>query len=72
MPLYPPTAIRELLENMLIHQDFSIKGTSPMVEIFDHRIEMTNTGQPLVEPQRFLDTPPRSRNEALAAFFATY
>ncbi|MCK5717773.1 MAG: hypothetical protein KAH77_09825 [Thiomargarita sp.] len=68
MPLYPPTAIRELLENMLIHQDFSIKGTSPMVEIFDHRIEMTNTGQPLVEPQRFLDTPPRSRNEALAAF----
>jgi predicted HTH transcriptional regulator len=68
MPMYPKTAIRELLANMLIHQDFSIKGTSPMVEIFDRRIEMTNTGQPLVEPQRFLDTPPLSRNEALAAF----
>jgi predicted HTH transcriptional regulator len=68
MPMYPLTAIRELVANMLIHQDFSLKGTSPMVEIFDRRIEMTNTGQPLVEPQRFLDTPPRSRNEALAAF----
>jgi predicted HTH transcriptional regulator len=58
MPMYPPTAIRELVANMLIHQNFNIKGTSPMVEIFDSRIEMTNTGQPLVEPQRFLDTPP--------------
>jgi predicted HTH transcriptional regulator len=56
--MYPPTAIRELVANMLIHQNFNIKGTSPMVEIFDSRIEMTNTGQPLVEPQRFLDTPP--------------
>jgi len=68
MPMYPPTAIWELVANMLIHQDFNIKGTSPMVEIFDRRIEITNTGQPLVEPQRFLDTPPQSRNEALAAF----
>jgi len=68
LPMYPPTAIRELIANMLIHQNFNIKGTSPMVEIFDHRIEMTNTGKPLVDPQRFLDTPPQSRNEALAAF----
>jgi ATP-dependent DNA helicase RecG len=55
-PMYPPTALRKLLANMLIHQDFNIKGTSPMVEIFEHRIEMTNTGQPLVDPRRFLDT----------------
>jgi ATP-dependent DNA helicase RecG len=41
---------------MLINQHFNIKGTSAMVEIFDHRIEMTNTGKPLVDPQRFLDT----------------
>ena len=67
-PMYPPTAIRELVANMLIHQDFNIKGTSPMVEIFDGRIELTNTGKPLVEPTRFLDTPPQSRNEGLAAF----
>ncbi len=68
MPMYPPTALRELVANMLIHQDFNLKGTSPMVEIFDRRIEITNTGQPLVDPRRFLDTPPQSRNEALAAF----
>ncbi|MCK5523783.1 MAG: putative DNA binding domain-containing protein [Thiomargarita sp.] len=67
-PMYPPTVIWELVANMLIHQDFSLKGTSPMVEIFDRRIEITNTGQPLVDPRRFLDTPPQSRNEALAAF----
>ncbi|WP_083234969.1 ATP-binding protein [Candidatus Marithrix sp. Canyon 246] len=29
---------------------------------------MINTGKPLVDPQRFLDIPPQSRNEALAAF----
>jgi len=68
MPMYPPTALRELVANMLIHQDFNLKGTSPMVEIFDRRLEITNTGQPLVDPRRFLDTPPQSRNEALAAF----
>jgi predicted HTH transcriptional regulator len=38
-----------------------------MVEIFSDRIEITNPGPPLVEPERFLDAPPRSRNEKLAA-----
>ncbi len=60
-------AIRELVANMLIHQDFSISGAGPMVEIFDDRIEMTNPGEPLVEVVRFVDTPPRSRNEDLAS-----
>ena len=72
MPMYPPTALWELVANMLIHQDFNLKGTSPMVEIFDRRIEITNTGQPLVDPRRFLDTPPQSRNEALAAFLRRF
>lgn len=39
-----------------------------MIEIFDDRMEITNPGRPLVSPDRFLDTPPRSRNEALASF----
>ena len=60
-------AIRELVANMLIHQDFSISGAGPMVEIFDDRIEMTNPGEPLVDVVRFVDTPPRSRNEGLAS-----
>ncbi len=64
---YPDIALRELVANALIHQDFSITGTSPMVEIFSHRIEITNPGSPLVEVSRFMDKPPRSRNEYLAS-----
>ncbi|MEY4506861.1 MAG: hypothetical protein RL297_1439 [Pseudomonadota bacterium] len=35
--------------------------------MFSDRLEITNPGQPLVKPERFLDYPPRSRNEALAS-----
>jgi predicted HTH transcriptional regulator len=64
--VYPEIAIRELVANALIHQDFKITGTGPMVELFGSRIEVTNPGLPLVDPLRFIDEPPRSRNEALA------
>lgn len=66
--MYPEIAIRELVANALIHQDFSITGAGPVVEIFDDRIEITNLGTPLIETSRFLDLPPRSRNEILASF----
>lgn len=66
--VYSPLAIRELVANAIIHQDFSIKGTSPIVEIFDNRIEITNPGKPLIDPLRFLDHSPESRNELLARF----
>jgi predicted HTH transcriptional regulator len=68
VPMYPEPAIRELVPNALIHQDFSITGSGPMIEIFTDRMEITNPGIPLVSTQRFLDTPPRSRNEVLASF----
>jgi ATP-dependent DNA helicase RecG len=68
VPMYPELAIRELVANVIIHQDFTISGTGPMVEVFDGRLEITNPGVPLVDTQRFLDTPPQSRNEALASF----
>ena len=64
--LYPEVAIRELVANALIHQDFNIMGTGPMVELYDSRLEVTSPGLPLVEPLRFIDEPPRSRNEVLA------
>lgn len=67
LPMYPRLAIRELVANALVHQDLSQSGTGPMVEIFADRIEITNPGTPLVEPERFIDAPPRSRNEALAS-----
>ena len=68
VPVYPELAVRELVANTLIHQDFSVTGAGPMIEIFDDRMEVTNPGEPLVEPERFLDKPPRSRNESLASF----
>lgn len=66
-PLYPPVALRELLANAIIHQDFTLSGRGPMLEIFDNRLEISNPGSPLVKPERFLDSPPLSRNETIAA-----
>lgn len=68
IPMYPELAIRELVANALIHQDFTIIGCGPMIEIFDNRIEITNPGASLIDTNRILDNPPRSRNERLASF----
>jgi len=67
-PLFPPLALRELIANALIHQDMTISGAGPSIELFSNRLEVTNPGKPLISPNRFIDSPPRSRNEALAAF----
>ena len=66
-PMYPDVAVRELVANALIHQDLFVTGAGPMVEIFDDRMEITNPGVPLIDVERFLDNPPRSRNETMAA-----
>ncbi len=63
---YPEIALRELIPNALIHQDFFISGSGPLIEIFSDRIEISNPGPPLVDTLRFIDTPPISRNERLA------
>ncbi len=68
MPMYPRLAVRELIANALIHQDFFITGSGPTVEIFSDRMEITNPGKPLVNTDRFVDSPPRSRNEDIASF----
>ena len=68
VPMYPEQAIRELVVNALVHQNFSVTGSGPMIEIFEDRMEITNPGSPLVDTERFIDSPPKSRNEALAAF----
>jgi len=66
--MYPEVAVREFIANSLIHQDLSIRGAGTMIEIFDKRIEITNTGKPLIDTDRFIDHPPKSRNEDLASF----
>ena len=72
VPMFPEIAVRELVANALIHQDFNVSGAGPMVEIFDSRIEFTNPGSPLVETDRFVDSPPRSLNEALASMMRRF
>jgi predicted HTH transcriptional regulator len=66
---YPDAGIRELVANQLEHQDLAETGSGPMVEIFDGRIEFTNPGAPLVDTNRFIDGPPKTRNEKIAALF---
>jgi len=66
LPLFPADAIRELVANALIHQDFAVQGAGPLVEVFDNRLEISNPGSPLIEVDRLIDEPPRSRNERLA------
>ena len=64
--VYPLEAIKELLANALIHQDMTIVGTGPKVEVFLDRIEFTNPGEPVTDWNKLFGTEPRSRNERLA------
>ncbi|MDA7963680.1 ATP-binding protein [Ruegeria sp.] len=66
-PLFPQLSVRELVANALIHQDMTITGAGPLIELFSDRLEITNPGCPLVDTDRMIDLPPRSRNEAIAS-----
>ncbi|WP_426671470.1 ATP-binding protein [Mucilaginibacter sp. McL0603] len=72
--VFPEIAIRELFANALIHQDFTIKGTGPLIEIFDDRISITNPGKllPSKKIERLIGTTPESRNELLASSFRRF
>lgn len=72
VPMFPEIAVRELVANALIHQDFFVTGAGPMIEIFEDRMEITNPGKPLVDTRRFLDSPPKSRNETLASLMRRF
>ncbi len=69
--MYPEIAIRELVANAIIHQDFSERGTGPMVEIYSDRVEISNPGLPLITPNRFIDEY-QSRNEDLAGIMRRF
>ena len=46
---YPAVAVRELIANALIHQDFHVSSAGPLIELFPDRLEISNPGQPLME-----------------------
>ena len=60
---FPYLVVRELMANVIMHQDLTFKGAGPMIEVFSDRIEFRNPGVPLLKPLRFIDLPPRTRNE---------
>ena len=66
--MFPEKAVREILGNMIIHQDMTARGQSLILEIFDERIEATNPGCLLVDVDRIIDTAPHARNEKMANF----
>lgn len=63
--VFPVQALRELIANALIHQDFSVTGARVMIEMYDDRVEISNPGLPSIDINRFIDEY-RSRNERLA------
>ena len=63
---YPSEAVKELLANTLIHQDMTITGAGPKVEVFKDRIEFNNPGEPVTDWRKLFGAEPRSRNEGLA------
>jgi ATP-dependent DNA helicase RecG len=63
--MFPKQALRELIANALVHQDFSASGASVMIEMYADRVEVSNPGVPPIDVQRFIDEY-RSRNEKLA------
>jgi ATP-dependent DNA helicase RecG len=65
--MFPKQALRELIANALIHQDFLMTGTSVMIEMYADRVEISNPGLPPIKVERFIDEY-RSRNERLADF----
>jgi len=63
--MFPEIAIRELVANALIHQEFRATGTSVTIELYSDRIEISNPGKSIISPDRFIDEY-ESRNEKLA------
>lgn len=62
--MFPADALRELIANALVHQDFSVTGVEVRIEVYGDRIEISNPGISLIGTDRFIDED-RARNERL-------
>jgi predicted HTH transcriptional regulator len=47
--IIPEVAIREIIANALIHQDFTIVGSGPIIDVYSDRVEVTNPGSSTVD-----------------------
>lgn len=65
---FPRAAVRELLSNVVIHQDLTIADSGPLVSIYDNRIDFSNPGATLIPPLRLLNAQPKTRNKELVTF----
>ena len=64
-PAIPQRAVRELLVNAVVHQDLSATDSSPLVCMYDNRIEFSNPGASLIPVDRVLNALPKTRNVGL-------
>jgi ATP-dependent DNA helicase RecG len=62
--MFPAIAVRELIANALVHQDFEQPG-GILIEIYSNRLEVSNPGKPIIETDRFIDEY-RSRSDRIA------
>lgn len=62
---YSEAVLRELIANALVHQDLTVTGAGPMIEVFSNRVEISNPGGSLIDKDRMINDK-RSRNEKLA------
>ena len=71
--LLPRRAIREALANAVTHRDYAITGSQTLLEVFEHRVDVTSPGalpnHMTVERVR-AGANPRSRNESMAHYMA--
>ncbi len=67
LKVFPKQAIRELVANALVHQDFLATGKATLIEMYNDRVEFTNPGSPPIHVERFIDG-----NKAANENFANY
>lgn len=63
----PQAVIREALSNAFAHQDLSFEGDGIVIEIFKNRVEISNSGKPVLDQLHFLDGAPAIKNERVFA-----
>ena len=63
----PHAVVREVLSNAFAHQDLSSEEDGIVIEIFKNRVEITNSGRPVLDPLHFLDGGPAIKNEKIFA-----